>query len=212
MKVARKYFCWLLVLVMFVLLNVSMAFASASQKWEQFSENTMNFANNIVANNKYALEVKFTKKERYYSDEMFGSGTSPVTHFRVWAKHKTIVTAWATSNKKFHAEMIQTVDPEVIFAGGVHVGGSVRDLEKFFGLPVAKFNTSEKPGVIWGTSGSEGGYSILIYHKNNIITAISSTYTQFPGDLPVPESKKVDNFIEKTRKQMGFPALIDPYF
>lgn len=187
-------------------------FNAAHDRWHNFAENAMKSAQKIVDYNKPAFEVKLTKQERYYNDEFFGTGTSPVIYKRVWAKDKTIVTGWATANKKFHADYIETIDPDVIFMGGVHVGGSIRDLEKLFGTSINAINESTKTGIIYGSSQSEEPWWTLITHKNGIITEIrSQRVDEWPGGFPIPDSSKANNFMVNKRRQMGIPAPVQAF-
>ena len=184
----------------------------AYHKWGSFNKNVMKLADEIVVNNRHAFEIQFTKKERSYDDEYHGKGMTSAVWRRVWAKDKTIVSGWATANKKFVADSIETIDPEFVFAGGVHVGGSIKDLEKFFGASISEINESERSGIIYGSSQSGDMWFTLIMHKDGIITEIHAVNERdWPGGFPVPDSQKANDFIKNKRIQMGLPASVSPW-
>ena len=210
----KKILCAVFLLLHSVAAFGEYDFDLAYKKWEKFSENVLSFAGRIVANNKPAYEHKLTRKERYYNGDMFdmfGKGNSPVMWLRVWAKHKTIVTAWATSNKRFEADHFETVDPNFVFLNGIHVGSSIRDLERYFGTSLSNVNESSKPGVIYGSSQSEGGFMVLVTHNKGIITKIAVSMLYWAGGFPVPNSEKVELYITSARKKLGIPESPAPF-
>ena len=122
------------------------------------------------------------------------------------------MSAWATANKKFQANLFETIDPEFVFVNGVHVGGSTKNLERYFGTGIANVNESNKPGIIYGSSQSEAGFMVLImYNSKGIITKISVSSIDWSGDFPVPTSEKAQSFITKIRRDMGIPENPEPF-
>ena len=51
-------------------------------------------------------------------------------------KDNTVVLGNATKNKKFGSLLFKTTDPMKSFAGGIHVGSTTSDLERFLGAPL----------------------------------------------------------------------------
>ena len=146
---------------------------------------------------------------------MLGTGMSPVVWERVWAKHKTIVTGWATSNKKFHANWIETTDPEFMFMGGVHVGNSIKELESTLGISINRLNETKKTDRLYYIPlGYEYDNDLIsIYHQNGIITKIEVVIiNEWPGGFPVPDSEKAGLFVQKKRKEMGIPEPINFHY
>lgn len=149
----------------------------------------------IVANNKHAFEVQLTRSER----EVFDDEISSVMWNRVWAKDKTIVTGESGRNKKFYATSLVTADPKMVFAGGIHVGASTEVLEKFFNAPLREI--AYRPGVIYNPAESDYDAEsfYIFYDGNGRITEIYARWGIFG-----PRSTRRDNFIKKTRQQLGF--------
>ncbi len=178
-------------------------------KWEDLSKEAFTLAAKIIASNKPAFEHKLTRQERTFDSDFLGKGTSPVRYERVWAKEKTIVTAWAVSDKHFLANSITTADPNFSFCG-IHTGSTVKDLENYFGAPVSTFNEVDTPGIIWGSTQSEEGFMILINHKDDIITQISVSTIDWTGGFPVPISEKIHEFVADAMNKMNMPGNSKP--
>ena len=154
--------------------------------------NSLNkLGNQVVAHNKHAFETKY----QAWEDE------EPYTMWsRVWAKDKTIVTALAGKDKKFISNSLTTADPNMVFAGGIKVGASTAVLEKFFKAPLRQI--AYRPGVIYAPAESDFDAEnfYIFYGKDGKITEIRAEWGVFHG-----RSDKTEKFIEKMRKQLGFP-------
>lgn len=152
-------------------------------------------AQNIADHNKPALEVKLSKSERY--NEM--DGWISVRWLRTWAKDKTIVQGWAGTDKKFYADCLDTADPNMIFAGGIHVGASIRVLEKYFNAPINQL--AFRQGIIHTDPSSEFGDSLTIFYKDGKITEIFANWDDDSSHYSI----KVRKFYNSSRQRLGFP-------
>ncbi|NLL37645.1 MAG: hypothetical protein GX256_09025 [Fretibacterium sp.] len=173
------------------------AFKRCQPKLRVFVKSLRQLADEITLYNKPAFTTKFTHEERFndYADfpEAIWSG--------VWAKDKTIVGGWAGSNKKFQPDLFITIDPELTFAGGIHVGASTNVLEKFFDAPLEQI--SYKPGMCWTGDEFGGGEGFVIFYENGVITEVFSTWGH------TPYSDKSGAFIKKMISQLGFSLDFD---
>ncbi|MBQ7578194.1 MAG: hypothetical protein IJT21_08020 [Synergistaceae bacterium] len=189
------------------------------QRMIVFMQDVLKLANNIAAFNKPIFETKLTRQERKWFDMGDDEGEyTPIIYNRIWAKDKTLVLGGARSDKKFHASSFITVDPEIKFTGGIHVGASTRVLEKFFGKSLASM-TQNNNGVtsveLMVNDATEPPLcDVRIIFKNGVITMI-----KFDSSLDMRETgqiadkwmfaKSTMSFARKQAQKMGFPA---PYF
>ena len=157
-----------------------------------FRDSVQKLGNLIVANNKRVFEKKFTIKD-------WEDGKTYTVWDGVWAKDKTIVLGEAAKDKKFFSVYLTTADPKMVFAGGIHVGANTDVLEKFFRASISQI--SHRPGVIYEPIESDyEGSSFYIFYKDGKITEIHARW----GVLS-PTNDETEKFIEKMRKQLGFP-------
>lgn len=129
----KKFFCVLVIVLAFGFISVSSAANLPGNLDDKLIDSIKSLANRIIAHNKHVFEQKLTGRELDYQE-----WDSNVTkHFRsawdrVWAKNQTIVAATATDNKRnFELDHFITSDPNYIFAGGIHVGSRLSELERY---------------------------------------------------------------------------------
>ena len=194
-----------------------------NDKLSTLARDVRKVADEIVAHNKPVFEVQLTENERSYfdweSEEMSKTG---VIWNRVWARDKTIVLGSAGEDKKFGALIFKTTDPQKAFSGGIHVGSTAREFQKFFGASVntvakalndmtggkaafaketfAQENRIMITGPIQDTEVSEEPL-ITITCVNGVITEISMAWNE--SDLEGCISKKAMNVANKKVKEMG---------
>ena len=157
-----------------------------------FIDSVQKLGDLIVANYKRAFEKKFTITD-------WEDGKKYTVWDGVWAKDKTIVLGEAAKDKKFFSTYLTTADPKMVFAGGIHVGASTDVLEKFFRATISQI--SHRPGVVYEPIESDyEGSSFYIFYEDGKITEIHARW----GVLS-PTNDETEKFIEKVRKQLGFP-------
>lgn len=185
---------------------------------EQFTESIAKFAQNIMNHNEHAFEQKLVGKQLEFSEwesnvtKRYRAGWN-----RVWAKGKTITVGTAMNTKKeFHLDYFITADPDYTFAGGIHVGSSVRDLERYLktkllnrpsdynGGNLGALDVHVRPGYInfyyYEFTGADR--FLKFFYSNSIITQIG----YFEGGYfatPYSMSKKTEAFVKSKMKSMG---------
>ena len=204
-----KKFLAFIFIVMYAVSCASVGFASsynenaidklwAGEKSTDLIKSLKKLADQIVAHNKPTFDTTLTKSDRD-TGEMYG--LFPAMWDRVWAKDKTIVTAQAYHKKKdFYSTSLTTADSNMVFAGGIRVGASIAVLEKFFNAPLNQI--AFRPGVVFCYSASdfETDSFHIFYDKSGKITEIHGKWGEW-----APIADKTGKFIEKMRKQLGFP-------
>lgn len=172
-------------LYIILLLTVSFVVSSSADSYSQgkkLYDSLFILANNIVSSNKPAFEAK--GKEAY----VFWS--------RVWAKDKTIVSAISWRNKtEFLAHYIVTRDLNFVFAGGLHVGSKIIDLEKYLGVSFEKNRTR---GNISLSEYVDPEEDIQVLYENGKIFQIEAIALE--SEQVMAKSK---NFIRKKMKEMN---------
>ncbi len=179
-------------------------------------------ADSIAAYNKPVFETQLTKKERTFVDwQTDEKSITGVIWNRVWAKDKTITLGSAGKNKKFSFLIFKTIDSMKSFAGGIHVGSTTRELEKFLGASlndvakalnqmtdnrsvVVKGNKITIRGPVQETDAPEDPL-IVITCINGVITEIALAWSDL--DLEGCISQEALNFANKQAKEMGMSEL-----
>ena len=213
------------ILSVIIVLSSTQAFAASydliNNKLFLLERDVRKMADGIVAYNKPAFEAQLTKKERTYVDwETEEKAITGVIWNRVWAKDKTVVLGSAAKDKKFGSLMFKTTDPKKTFSGGIHVGSTIKELEKFLGASlntvaqVLNKMTNGNAVVIKGKKITITGPvqetdapddpMITITCVNGIITEISMSWTEV--DLEGCISQKALNFANQKAKEMGMSA------
>lgn len=185
-------------------------------KWMKFEDKISSLAKDvgkladkIAMYNKHVFETKLTKKERqYYEWDNTKPSLSGTIWNRVWKKGNTIVFGGAGKDKKFTAYFFKTSDPELIFAGGIRVGASVKVLENYFGDTLTNIGTVK--GNITTISGpmQESEFwepAISIKCINGVVTEIF--YDGVGNDDNGCLSKQAVDFANKQARQMGFSGI-----
>ena len=123
-----------LFLVLFSVQVLAATYNRINDKLFTLEQSVRKVADSIAAYNKPIFEVQLTKKERTFVDwQTDEKSITSVIWNRVWAKDKTITLGSAGKDKKFGSLLFKTTDPMKSFAGGIHVGPTTRELEKFLG-------------------------------------------------------------------------------
>ena len=120
---------------------------------------------------------------------------------------------WAKANKKFEANSISTIDPNLTFVGGIRVGNNVKVLESFFRASLREINGTDKVGVVHGSSHSDltDGWYVCVSHKDGVITEIHAFRGAWSnGPVPLFLDRFL-TFTKKMRRQLGFPISVSPY-
>ena len=159
-------------------------------------------AQNIIAYNKPAFEIKLNKKERTVEDED-GKYVTPFMYNKVWVKGKTIVIGIATEDKSFFALNIITAEPgfppekknKTEKAPYVCVGQDVSVIENYAGTSVQ--NVSEEEGRIHFDPLNL--IFVDLKYKNGKITEIQKN--DFNNGEAV--AKRTWDFAKKKAKQLG---------
>ncbi len=215
-----------IILCVFVLLFSTQVFAasydSINNKLTALERDVRKMADGIAAYNKPIFEVQLTKKERTYVDwETEEKALTGVIWNRVWAKDNTVVLGSADKNKKFGSLMFKTTDSKKTFSGGIHVGSTTGDLERFLGAPlntvakalnemtngravITQGNKITITGPVQETDAPEDPL-ITISCVNGMITEISMSWTD--ADLEGCISQKALNFANQRAKEMGMSRL-----
>ncbi|MBQ7561318.1 MAG: hypothetical protein IJS99_05750 [Synergistaceae bacterium] len=226
----RKILCVLAI----ILFLVSVSFAEDSITLDYKLLNSMrSLAEKIISSNKPAFEQELTGQElEYYREESSNKQHAKAAWDKVWAKNNTIVAATAVNDiKKFQFEQFITSDPKEIFAGGLHVGSSLKDLENFlktkilnrpedyFDENLSAENIDVKENYIsmsfpnFFDDGKFEGYDhLIIMHSDGKITQ----FGYFTGGSSVLRKiatrEKTNSFVKSQMREMGmkeFPAIKD---
>ncbi len=228
----KKVTLWLLV-VSCLIVSIEPVFARAFEDLDYMffgdrkdifliADSVEKLAKQIAQYNKPVFEVKLTKKERQYYDMDVMGDYVPYTSSIIWnkvcAKDKTVVLGIAGKDKKFYPLYFKTADPKFSFAGGIHVGSSVQDLERFLGYKVTKKTVpkhtlySKKGNIIFFAGPveleSDAEFPIAVIKCEN--GRITEIFYDGTGGRSNPDgiiSKKALDFANKQTRQLGLSVF-----
>lgn len=141
-------------------------------KCDDIEKELMSLAKRIVTYNKPASGPERSRNREY-------------VWYKKWEKYGTVVCqASDKKNGKYYLYNIKTTDPKMAFVGGIHVGASVKVLEKYFegclNRPATergksyecdfnnRLNSSGTGNIGW----ADDDMSFEIHYKNGVITSI----------------------------------------
>ena len=176
-------------------------------KMEIIARDLERLGNNIAMYNKPVFEVKLTRKEREYADEWDEGRVrlSPIVWNRVYAKDKTVVVGLARKDKQFFVASLKTCDPAFIFSGGIHVGSSIKDLERFFGTSINRVgypdgnNTTLIEPIRWETDDFSNPVA-CIKCSNGIVTEFIFDWLDVQQHIV---SDKTSKFANQQARKIG---------
>ena len=187
-------------------------------KIDAFCKNVLSKAEDIISFEQPLLKVHLTQSERYFSKEsmeFFGipddgkpitAQYSSVIWIGVWCDGKTLVKGWAKEDQKFHVDYIYTIDPQIVFMGGIHVDVDTTTVQKFFGANV--YDISVKLGVIRYPFLGNDDFTIPVlelFYNQYKVECIEVWYDVVMDDVVpvVPRVSRVNDFVDRKIKELS---------